>query len=175
MIFKYLTSIVKPCVFKLFSLRKITKSNFYHHLPTLNIANLFMQSFASSLLPIPHHNPPHTATIPPQKKSQDKNHAPQFTPHFTPRPIERAQLSPIPTPFPPQKPQKGRNYRFTSKTLIIGALGVIGALGHLNNLPASVRFSTHKKISGICVSPKNTHKSEIRVSQAARAHKAGFV
>ena len=55
MIFKYLTSIVKPCVFKLFSLRKITKSNFYHHLPTLNIANLFMQSFASPPpTPIPH-------------------------------------------------------------------------------------------------------------------------
>lgn len=68
MIFKYLTSIVKPCVFKLFSLRKITKSNFFHHLPTLNIANLFMQSFASPLLP--HHNPPHTP-----QKSQDTNHA----------------------------------------------------------------------------------------------------
>ena len=100
MIFKYLTSIVKPCVFKLFSLRKITKSNFYHHLPTLNIANLFMQSFASPLpspTPIP---PPH------------KNHAPQIKHHkFMPHPhrkgatitythalstqksIERAQLS----------------------------------------------------------------------------------
>ena len=100
MIFKYLTSIVKPCVFKLFSLHKITKSNFYHHLPTLNIANLFMQSFASPLpspTPIP---PPH------------KNHAPQIKHHkFMPHPhrkgatitythalstqksIERAQLS----------------------------------------------------------------------------------
>ena len=62
MIFKYLTSIVKPCVFKLFSLRKITKSNFYHHLPTLNIANLFMQSFASppSFPTQSHTNPPPT-------------------------------------------------------------------------------------------------------------------
>lgn len=93
MIFKYLTSIVKPCVFKLFSLRKITKSNFYHHLPTLNIANLFMQSFASPL-PSPtqsHTNPPHPTKI---------------THH-----IKRAQLSLIPTPFPAKKPQKGRNYR----------------------------------------------------------------
>ena len=57
MIFKYLTSIVKPCVFKLFSLRKITKSNFYHHLPTLNIANLFMQSFASPFPQPPHQSP----------------------------------------------------------------------------------------------------------------------
>ena len=63
MISKYLTSIVKPCVFKLFSLRKITKSNFFHHLPTLNIANLFMQSFASPPpLPIPSPSP-----TPPQK------------------------------------------------------------------------------------------------------------
>ena len=88
MIFKYLTSIVKTCVFKLFSLRKITKSNYYHHLPTLNIANLFMQSFASPFL----HPPPHT-------------------PNLCPTHTERVQLSPIPTPFLPQKPQKGRNYR----------------------------------------------------------------
>lgn len=67
MIFKYLTSIVKPCVFKLFSLRKITKSNFYHHLPTLNIANLFMQSFAS-----PHFLPP------PTQKSRTTNQTPQI-------------------------------------------------------------------------------------------------
>ena len=49
---------------------------------------------------------------------------------------------------------------------------IIGALGHFNNLPASVRFSTHKKISeirGIRVSKKNTHKSEICVSQATHA------
>ena len=117
MIFKYLTSIVKPCVFKLFSLRKITKSNFHHHLPTLNIANLFMQSFASPFLPTP---------IPPPHK----NHAPQIKHHkFMPHPhkkgatiaythalstqksIERAQLSLIPTPFPPKNTQKGRNYR----------------------------------------------------------------
>lgn len=113
MIFKYLTSIVKPCVFKLFSLRKITKSNFYHHLPTLNIANLFMQSFAS---PLP---------SPPTQKSRTTNQ----TPHFIPRPTKRVQLSPIPTPFLPKKSieraqpsliptpflpkkqQKGRNYR----------------------------------------------------------------
>lgn len=130
LIFKYLTSIVKPCVFKLFSLRKITKSNFHHHLPTLNIANLFMQSFAS---PFPSPSPSPT---PP------KNHAPQLTPPpkkgatitytyalsttktieraqlsliptpFLPqKPQKRAQLSLIPTPFPPKKPQKGRNYR----------------------------------------------------------------
>ena len=130
MIFKYLTSIVKPCVFKLFSLRKITKSNFYHHLPTLNIANLFMQSFAS---PPSHTNPP---TIP----TPHKNHAPQIKHHIlyhapqkgrnyhlssrpfyhkihrkgatiaythalsTKKSIERAQLSPIPTPFLPKNP-----------------------------------------------------------------------
>lgn len=69
MIFKYLTSIVKPCVFKLFSLRKITKSNFYHHLPTLNIANLFMQSFASPLPPpITHHKSNTTFYTTPHKK-----------------------------------------------------------------------------------------------------------
>lgn len=59
-------------------------------------------------------------------------------------------------------------------TLIIGALGT---LGHFNNLPASVRFPTIKKISEICgirVSPKNTHKSGIRVSPK-NTHKAGFV
>lgn len=88
LIFKYLTSIVKTCVFKLFSLRKITKSNYYHHLPTLNIANLFMQSFASPLPPPTPH-----------------------TPNLCPTHTKRAQLSPIPTPFLPQKPQKGRNYR----------------------------------------------------------------
>lgn len=99
MIFKYLTSIVKPCVFKLFSLRKITKSNFYHHLPTLNIANLFMQSFASP--------PPHPFPIPHNPPHHHKNHAPQFTP----RPQKRAQLSLILTPFPPKNTQKGRNYR----------------------------------------------------------------
>lgn len=86
MIFKYLTSIVKPCVFKLFSLRKITKSNFYHHLPTLNIANLFMQSFASPL--------PHPHTIPHQSPPPHKNHAPQIKHHI----LYHA-------------PQKGRNYR----------------------------------------------------------------
>ena len=128
MIFKYLTSIVKPCVFKLFSLRKITKSNFYHHLPTLNIANLFMQSFASPHSPTPHQSPP--------QKSRTTNQTPQiYAPHtqkgrnyrlylrpFYPKIhrkgatiaytyalstikfIERAQLSLIPTPFLPKKP-----------------------------------------------------------------------
>lgn len=133
MIFKYLTSIVKPCVFKLFSLRKITKSNFHHHLPTLNIANLFMQSFAS---PLPSPN-----TIPHQSPPPHKNHAPQIKHHkFMPHPhkkgatitypyalstqkihrkgatiaythalstqktTKRAQLSPIPTPFLPKNP-----------------------------------------------------------------------
>ena len=118
MIFKYLTSIVKPCVFKLFSLRKITKSNFYHHLPTLNIANLFMQSFASPPLPpsslfppSPPHNP-HTTNQTPQIKHH------KFMPHphkkgatiaythalSTKKTTERAQLSPIPTPFLPKNP-----------------------------------------------------------------------
>ena len=104
LIFKYLTSIVKPCVFKLFSLRKITKSNFHHHLPTLNIANLFMQSFAS---PLPTNQTPHF--IPrPHKKGATITY-----PHAlsTQKSTERAQLSPIPTPFLPKKQQKGRNYR----------------------------------------------------------------
>ena len=120
MIFKYLTSIVKPCVFKLFSLRKITKSNFYHHLPTLNIANLFMQSFAS---PLPSHTP-HNPTPPTKIKHHILYHAPQKGRNYhlyqrpfyqkihrkgttiaythalsTQKSIERAQLSPIPTPF----------------------------------------------------------------------------
>ena len=111
MIFKYLTSIVKPCVFKLFSLRKITKSNFHHHLPTLNIANLFMQSFASP--------PSSPHTIPHQSPPPHKNHAPHqkgatiaYTHALsTQKSIERAQLSLIPTPFPPKNTQKGRNYR----------------------------------------------------------------
>ena len=71
MIFKYLTSIVKPCVFKLFSLRKITKSNFYHHLPTLNIVNLFMQSFASPL-PTPPHNPTPIPPTPQKSRTTSK-------------------------------------------------------------------------------------------------------
>lgn len=104
MIFKYLTSIVKPCVFKLFSLRKITKSNFHHRLPTLNIANLFMQSFASPLPTPPHQCPHHT------KITHHKSNTTNQTPHFIPRPTKRAQLSPILTPFPPKNPQKGRNY-----------------------------------------------------------------
>lgn len=54
-----------------------------------------MQSFASPP-PLPH-NPPH----------RHKNHKTKITP----RPQKRAQLSPIPTPFLPQKTQKGRNYR----------------------------------------------------------------
>ena len=108
MIFKYLTSIVKPCVFKLFSLRKITKSNFYHHLPTLNIANLFMQSFASPL-PSPT-NPPH-----PTKITHHKSNTTNQTPHFIPRPTKRVQLSLILTPFLPKIPQKGRNYRNMEK------------------------------------------------------------
>lgn len=55
-----------------------------------------MQSFASPT----HTNPP-----------PHKNHAP----HFIPRPTKRAQLSPIPTPFLPKNPQKGRNYRLYSR------------------------------------------------------------
>ncbi len=111
MIFKYLTSIVKPCVFKLFSLRKITKSNFYHHLPTLNIANLFMQSFAS---PLPSPTQSHTNPPPPHKNhaTHQKGATIAHTHALsTQKTIERAQLSPIPTPFLPKNPQKGRNYR----------------------------------------------------------------
>ena len=108
MIFKYLTSIVKPCVFKLFSLRKITKSNFHHHLPTLNIANLFMQSFAS---PLPHQSP-HPTKITHHKSNTTfytmphKKGANITYPHAlsTQKSIERAQLSLIPTPFLPKKP-----------------------------------------------------------------------
>lgn len=122
MIFKYLTSIVKHCVFKLFSLRKITKSNFHHHLPTLNIANLFMQSFASPLpTPIPphptkitHHKSNTTFYTTPHKKgatitypyalSTKKIHRKGATIAYThalstQKTTKRAQLSPIHTPF----------------------------------------------------------------------------
>ena len=107
MIFKYLTSIVKTCVFKLFSLRKITKSNYYHHLPTLNIANLFMQSFASPFL---HPHPTHQIYAPPTQKGRNyrlyprpfypKNHRKGATIAYTyalstKKSIERAQLSPL--------------------------------------------------------------------------------
>jgi hypothetical protein len=113
LIFKYLTSIVKPCVFKLFSLRKITKSNFYHHLPTLNIANLFMQSFASPPpTPIPHPTKitHHILYHAPQKGRNyrlyprpfyQKIHRKGATIAYTyalsaKKTIERAQLSPMP-------------------------------------------------------------------------------
>lgn len=100
MIFKYLTSIVKPCVFKLFSLRKITKSNFHHHLPTLNIANLFMQSFASPLSPSPTQSPHHksntTFYTTPHKKGATIAYTHALS---TQKTTERAQLSLIPTPF----------------------------------------------------------------------------
>ena len=37
-------------------------------------------------------------------------------------------------------------------------------------MPTNLReISHHQKKSGICASPKNTHKSEIRVNQAAHA------
>ena len=99
MIFKYLTSIVKTCVFKLFSLRKITKSNYYHHLPTLNIANLFMQSFASPFL---HPPTPHTKFMPhPHKKGATIAYTHALS---TQKTTERAQLSLIPTPFLPKNP-----------------------------------------------------------------------
>ena len=70
-----------------------------------------MQSFASPT----HTNPP-----------PHKNHAP----HFIPRPTKRAQLSPIPTPFLPKNPQKGRNYRlylrpFCQKTIERAQLSLI--------------------------------------------------
>ena len=52
-----------------------------------------MQSFAS---PLP---------FPPPSRTTNQ------TPHFIPRPTKRVQLSPIPTPFLPENPQKGRNYR----------------------------------------------------------------
>ncbi len=101
MIFKYLTSIVKPCVFKLFSLRKITKSNFHHHLPTLNIANLFMQSFASPPFSLPHTNPPPHKNHAPHQKGATIAYTHALS---TQKSIERAQLSPIPTPFLPKNP-----------------------------------------------------------------------
>lgn len=121
MIFKYLTSIVKPCVFKLFSLRKITKSNFHHHLPTLNIANLFMQSFASPLPPHPHQSPPPHKNHAPQIKHHILYHAPHqkgatiaYTHALsTQKSIERARLSLIPTPFLPKKCRKGATIAYT--------------------------------------------------------------
>ena len=81
--------LLSPVYLSFFSLRKITKSNFYHHLPTLNIANLFMQSFASPL-PSPHPTPiPHPTKIT-HHKSNTTNQTPQIY-------------------APPT--QKGRNYR----------------------------------------------------------------
>ena len=70
-----------------------------------------MQSFASPT----HTNPP-----------PHKNHAP----HFIPRPTKRAQLSPIPTPFLPKNPQKGRKYRlylrpFCQKTIERAQLSLV--------------------------------------------------
>lgn len=103
MIFKYLTSIVKPCVFKLFSLRKITKSNFYRHLPTLNIANLFMQSFAS------HPTTPHQSPPTPQK-SRTTNQ----TPHFIPRPTSKGRNYRLyPRPFYTKIHRKGATIAYT--------------------------------------------------------------
>ncbi len=82
-----------------------------------------MQSFASP----PHHNPPHR-----HKKGRNyrsylrpfypKNHRKGATIAYThalstQKSIERAQLSLIPTPFPPKNPQKGRNYRCTSRKI----------------------------------------------------------
>ena len=99
MIFKYLTSIVKPCVFKLFSLRKITKSNFHHHLPTLNIANLFMQSFASPL-------PSPTQSPHPTKITHHKSNTANLCPTQKGRNYRL-----YPRPFYQKKQQKGRNYR----------------------------------------------------------------
>ena len=72
-----------------------------------------MQSFAS---PFP--QPPHQSPTP--QKSRTTFYT---TPHkkgatiaythalSTKKSTERAQLSPIPTPFLPKNPQKGRNYR----------------------------------------------------------------
>lgn len=59
-----------------------------------------MQSFAS---PSPT-TIPHTAT----KKGATIAHTYALS---TQKTIKRAQLSPIPTPFLPKNPQKGRNYR----------------------------------------------------------------
>lgn len=102
MIFKYLTSIVKPCVFKLFSLRKITKSNFHHHLPTLNIANLFMQSFASH----PSHTPTQSHTNPPPtpQKSRTTNQTPQI---YAPPTQKGRNYRLYPRPFYPKIHRKG--------------------------------------------------------------------
>ena len=64
-----------------------------------------MQSFAS---PPPHPFPiPHTTTKITHYKSNTTNLCPTHT--------KRAQLSPIPTPFLPKNPQKGRNYRNMEK------------------------------------------------------------
>ena len=76
-----------------------------------------MQSFAS---------PPPTPLPHPTKITHHKNHAP----HFIPRSTKRAQLSPIPTPFLPKNPQKGRKYRlylrpFCQKTIERAQLSLI--------------------------------------------------
>ena len=63
-----------------------------------------MQSFASPLpSPLtPTHQSPH-----PTKITHHKSNTTNLCPTHT----KRAQLSPIPTPFLPKNPQKGRNYR----------------------------------------------------------------
>lgn len=74
-----------------------------------------MQSFASPLPPplTPTHQSPH-----PTKITHHKSNTTNLCPTHT----KRAQLSPIPTPFLPKNPQKGRNYRlylrpFCQKTI----------------------------------------------------------
>ena len=85
-----------------------------------------MQSFASPL-PSPHPQKSHTTIYaPPTQKGRNyrlyprpfylKIHRKGATIAYIyalsiQKSIERAQLSPIPTPFLPKKPQKGRNYR----------------------------------------------------------------
>ena len=70
-----------------------------------------MQSFASPLPfppPITHHKSNTTFYTTPHKKGATITYPYALS---TRKSTERAQLSPIPTPFLPKKPQKGRNYR----------------------------------------------------------------
>ena len=159
MIFKYLTSIVKPCVFKLFSLRKITKSNFHHHLPTLNIANLFMQSFAS---PFP--QPPHQSPTP--QKSRTTNQTPQI---YAPPTQKGRNYRLYLRPFYPKIHRKGATIASPQEKSLLNPLNPCEpSPTHKSEIrvslkcpPTSVRFNTLKsktcEICGIRVSPKAPH------------------
>ncbi len=156
-----------------------------------------MQSFAShptTPTPIPH---PHKNHAP-----QIKHHKFMPHPHkkgatiaytyalSTQKSIERAQLSPIPqekfVKICANSWLKTTNTGSTNHTdFLLNLLNPCEPKKHhkseirvgLKCPPASVRFPTIKsktcEICGIRVSPNPTHKSEIRVSQAAHAHKSG--